>query len=187
MGNKVDTFTEEQLEDYQDCTFFTRKEILRVYKKFLSIGEDKLAKKSHESTSATISLASIENLAELKENPFRRRICEVFSSDGSGDQSFEEFLDMLSVFSEQATRDIKVYYAFKIYDFDGDNSIGSEDLCKGVNLLSHEELSPEEVSQVCDKAIEESDLDGDGALSFIEFQHVILRSPEFFSTFHIRI
>lgn len=29
MGNKVATFTEEQLEDYQDCTFFTRKEILR--------------------------------------------------------------------------------------------------------------------------------------------------------------
>lgn len=22
MGNKVATFTEEQLEDYQDCTFF---------------------------------------------------------------------------------------------------------------------------------------------------------------------
>ena len=29
MGNKIATFTEEQLEDYQDCTFFTRKEILR--------------------------------------------------------------------------------------------------------------------------------------------------------------
>lgn len=29
MGNKVATFSEEQLEIYQDCTFFTRKEILR--------------------------------------------------------------------------------------------------------------------------------------------------------------
>lgn len=29
MGNKVATFSEEQLEDYQDCTYFTRKEILR--------------------------------------------------------------------------------------------------------------------------------------------------------------
>uniref|UniRef100_A0A023F3R6 Putative ca2+-binding kinase n=1 Tax=Triatoma infestans TaxID=30076 RepID=A0A023F3R6_TRIIF len=186
MGNKVDTFTEEQLEDYQDCTFFTRKEILRVYKKFRSIGEDRLSK-TYEATSVTVPVDNIENLAELKENPFRRRICQVFSNDGSGNQTFEEFLDMLSVFNEQATRDIKVFYAFKIYDFDNDNSIGVEDLCKGVNLLSHEELSPEEVTQVCDKAIEESDLDGDGALSFIEFQHVILRSPEFFSTFHIRI
>jgi hypothetical protein len=29
MGNKIVTFSEEQLEDYQDCTYFTRKEILR--------------------------------------------------------------------------------------------------------------------------------------------------------------
>lgn len=34
MGNKVSTFTEEQLEDYQDCTFFTRKEILRYWLHF---------------------------------------------------------------------------------------------------------------------------------------------------------
>lgn len=29
MGNKIITFTDKQLDDYQDCTFFTRKEILR--------------------------------------------------------------------------------------------------------------------------------------------------------------
>ena len=29
--------------------------------------------------------------------------------------TFDDFLDMLSVFSEQAPRDIKVFYAFKIY------------------------------------------------------------------------
>ena len=49
-----------------------------------------------------------------QENPFRHRICSVFSRDGDG-ISFEDFLDMLSAFSEQAPRDIKVYYAFRIY------------------------------------------------------------------------
>ncbi|XP_025924203.1 uncharacterized protein LOC112967334 isoform X4 [Apteryx rowi] len=29
MGNKQTIFTDEQLDAYQDCTFFTRKEILR--------------------------------------------------------------------------------------------------------------------------------------------------------------
>ena len=29
--------------------------------------------------------------------------------------TFDDFLDILSVFSEQAPRDIKVFYAFKIY------------------------------------------------------------------------
>jgi len=50
-----------------------------------------------------------------QENPFRKRIFSVFSSDGSGNMTFEEFLELLSVLSEQAPRDIKVFYAFKIY------------------------------------------------------------------------
>ena len=40
---------------------------------------------------------------------------QVFSEDGTGDMSFEDFLDMMSVFSEGATRDVKASYAFRIY------------------------------------------------------------------------
>ena len=50
-----------------------------------------------------------------QENPFKKRICQVFSHDGSGNMTFDDFLDMLNVFSENAPRDLKVYYAFKIY------------------------------------------------------------------------
>lgn len=46
---------------------------------------------------------------------------------------------------------------------------------------------PEEHQQIIDKVIEEADVDGDGKLSFMEFEHVITRAPEFLSTFHIRI
>ena len=51
----------------------------------------------------------------MQENPFKRRICRVFSEDGNGDLSFDEFLDMFSVFGESAPRDLKAVYAFKIY------------------------------------------------------------------------
>ena len=51
----------------------------------------------------------------FQENPFKERLCKVFSEDGSGDMSFDDFLDMFSVFSEAAPRDIKTTYAFKIY------------------------------------------------------------------------
>lgn len=37
MGNKVPKLTEEQLEDLQDCTYFTRKEILRIQQKFVEL------------------------------------------------------------------------------------------------------------------------------------------------------
>lgn len=41
----------------------------------------------------------MQTLPELKQNPFSQRICEVFSSSGRG-VSFEDFLDMCSVFCE---------------------------------------------------------------------------------------
>lgn len=117
MGNKIVTFSDQQLEDYQDCTFFTRKEILRVHKHYRAMRPDLVPKKmDHEQAgNVRIPRENIEQLNELRENPFKQRICEAFSRDGLGNLSFEDFLDLLSVFSEQAPRDIKVYYAFKIY------------------------------------------------------------------------
>lgn len=50
-----------------------------------------------------------------QDNPFRQRIAEVFSEDGEGNMTLDDFLDMFSVMSEMAPRDLKAYYAFKIY------------------------------------------------------------------------
>ena len=52
---------------------------------------------------------------ELKENPFRKRICKVFSVDDSGNLTFDQFVYLFSVFSEKAPREMKVQFAFKIY------------------------------------------------------------------------
>lgn len=68
-----------------------------------------------EASTVRLPREDIEQLDELKENPFKQRICEAFSRDGLGNLTFEDFLDLLSVFSEQAPRDIKIFYAFKIY------------------------------------------------------------------------
>lgn len=112
---------------------------------------------------------------------------------------------MLSVFSEAAPRDIKVFYAFRTYgmsefskkfskshlivlvDFDNDGFIGPEDIDTVLILLTNEELTVDERQQIIEKVMEESDVDGDGKLSFIEFEHCITRAPDFLSTFHIRI
>ena len=71
----------------------------------------------HELTLVLLLLhpSQILTLEELRVNPFRERICKVFSEDNTGDMSFEDFLDMMSVFSEGATRDVKASYAFRIY------------------------------------------------------------------------
>ncbi|KAH3842955.1 hypothetical protein DPMN_116461 [Dreissena polymorpha] len=126
-------------------------------------------------------------MTEIRENPFCERICHVFSEDGSGDMTFDDFLDMFSVFSEAAPRDIKCAYAFKIYDFDGDNYLSRHDLKETLKCLTRGELTDEEISFVVGKVLEEADLDDDNMLSYIEFEHVISRSSDFLNTFHIRI
>uniref|UniRef100_A0A8C1FV16 Calcium and integrin binding family member 3 n=1 Tax=Cyprinus carpio carpio TaxID=630221 RepID=A0A8C1FV16_CYPCA len=129
----------------------------------------------------------IGSMPELKDNPFRQRIAEVFSEDGEGNMTLDDFLDMFSVLSEMAPRDLKAYYAFKIYDFNNDDFICKSDLEKTLNKLTRNELTEDEVRMVCEKVIDEADLDNDGRLSLEDFQHMIMRAPDFLSTFHIRI
>ncbi|XP_014223929.1 calcium and integrin-binding family member 3-like [Trichogramma pretiosum] len=195
MGNKVATFSEEQLEDYQDCTYFTRKEILRLYKRFREMADPGMVPRSmtpHEASSLRLPLDYLARIPELKENPFRERIGRVFTRNSlDNDENigicFEDFLEMMSVFSEHAPRDLKVYYAFRIYDFDEDGLVGPSDLERTCRQLVRGALADDEVTTVCQKVLEESDIDGDGALSYLEFEHVVTRASDFLATFHIRI
>lgn len=104
-----------------------------------------------EATKLKMLRENIEALPELRENPFKGRICQAFSRDGEGNLTFEDFLDMFSVFSEQAPRDIKVFYAFKIYDFDNDGFISIGDLKESIVCLTKNELTCEEHQQIAEK------------------------------------
>jgi len=57
----------------------------------------------------------ILNFPPLKYNPFGDRICMIFSSNKDGDCNFEDFLDMMSAFSDKAPLSIKTEYAFRIF------------------------------------------------------------------------
>lgn len=57
----------------------------------------------------------MNGISELAVNPFADRICIVFSSSGDGDCTFEDYLDMMSVFSDQAPKTVKSEHAFRIF------------------------------------------------------------------------
>uniref|UniRef100_A0A669PYI0 EF-hand domain-containing protein n=3 Tax=Phasianinae TaxID=9072 RepID=A0A669PYI0_PHACC len=132
-----------------------------------------------------------EQAGDPAANPFQHRICRVFSTSVDGDDSlsFEDFLDMLSAFSDAATSDIKSNYAFRIFDFDEDGVLDRKDLEKLVNCLTGQgeetRLSSTEMEQLIRNVLEESDIDKDGTINLSEFQHVISRSPDFVSSFKI--
>ncbi|KAM4557324.1 calcium and integrin-binding family member 3 isoform X1 [Cyprinodon tularosa] len=187
MGNKQTIFTAQQLDAYQDCTYFTRKEILRLFYRYRDLAPQLVPLDYTNQPDVKLPYELIGSMPELKDNPFRQRIAEVFSEDGEGNMTLDDFLDMFSVLSEMAPRDLKAYYAFKIYDFNNDDFICKSDLEKTLNKLTRNELTEDEVKMVCEKVIDEADLDNDGRLSLEDFQNMINRAPDFLSTFHIRI
>eukprot|EP00795_Rhopilema_esculentum_P007548 gene7548-13333_t len=176
MGGSHSQFTEEELKEYQELTFFTQKEILHCHKRFNSLDPDAV----REDRNAKLPMRKIMNLDELKVNPFRDRICKVFSTSRDGDMTFEDFLDMMSTFSESAPKSYKVEYAFRIYDFNEDDYIDEMDLKIVIRRLCGEQkLSDDSINTIIRKTMEEADLDDDNKLSFPEFEHVISKAPDF--------
>eukprot|EP00163_Fabomonas_tropica_P010663 TRINITY_DN2088_c0_g1_i2.p1 TRINITY_DN2088_c0_g1~~TRINITY_DN2088_c0_g1_i2.p1 ORF type:complete len:187 (-),score=29.88 TRINITY_DN2088_c0_g1_i2:19-579(-) len=185
MGN-APSIPDDQLTEYEECTFFTRKEVLKVHGRFQDLlkecppvvaGSDK----------PKIPVDVVTSIPELAVNPFRHRICEVFSDDGSGDLYFEDFLNLFSIFSESAGYNFKLFYLFRIYDFDNDGFIGAEDLNLLVNILTNAGLDEDQSTFVVERLLEEGDIDGNGNLSFDEFNKIMSRLPDFATKFRIRL
>ncbi|KAM4572256.1 calcium and integrin-binding protein 1 [Odontesthes bonariensis] len=187
MGTTASQLGKDLLSEYQELTFLTKQEILLAHKRFTEL----LSKEEKDIPNARVPMDTILTLPELKANPFKKRICCVFSTSEHKDGSltFEDFLDLLSAFSDSATLEIKSHYAFRIFDFDDDGTLDFGDLEKLVNCLTGEteetRLSTEEMRQLINNILEESDIDKDGTVNLSEFQHVISRSPDFVSSFKI--
>ncbi|XP_005989825.1 calcium and integrin-binding protein 1 [Latimeria chalumnae] len=188
MGESSSKLSKELLSEYQELTFLTKQEILHAYQRF-----SELLPREQRDRAVSYYLPKEKFLAlpELKSNPFRDRICHVFSTseEQDGRISFEDFLDMLNAFSDSATVEIKSHYAFRIFDFDDDGTLDRKDLEKLVNCLTGEtadtQLNSDEMNQLIKNILEESDIDKDGTVNLSEFQHVISRSPDFVSSFKI--
>eukprot|EP00045_Choanoeca_perplexa_P012158 m.131425 g.131425 ORF g.131425 m.131425 type:complete len:191 (-) comp15910_c0_seq1:29-601(-) len=186
-GSSSQLIDPEDLALYEECTYFTKKEIRKVKLLFNKVIKD---------TSANaIPKTDILDMPQLRQNPFKERIFHVFAQGNEG-MDFDDFLDMVSVFSESAPRDVKAEYAFRIYAFHNEPFLHKKDLTKVLDCLcgkvgsqqdtGSSSLSKAERDTICKNIMKEADLDGDNKISLSEFQHVVSRSPDFVSNFHIR-
>lgn len=82
-----------------------------AHQKFKALAPEKVG----HNKNAKLPMAKVLQYPELRVNPFRDRICKVFSSSNDGDCTFEDFLDMMSVFSETAPKAVKAEHAFRIF------------------------------------------------------------------------
>ena len=151
MGGGQSVLTTRDLETYEACTCLNSGEVLDLLAKFKRCGGLKAPEieetktyntlrvvtrhrsKAGRPNSAADKRASVKAITaqpELANNPFRYRLAEIFSSDGSGGLYFEEFVDLYHNMSARAPLKDKIHTAFRVYDFDRDGYIMHEDLEK---------------------------------------------------------
>nr|XP_012136365.1 PREDICTED: calcium and integrin-binding protein 1-like isoform X4 [Megachile rotundata] len=175
---------EERWESVKVSLPKTNYKITSAHQKFKALAPEKVG----HNRNAKLPMSKILQYPELKANPFGDRICKVFSSSQDGDCTFEDFLDMMSVFSDAAPKAVKAEHAFRIFDFDGDDMLGIGDLRQVVDRLTvPQRLNETNMQQVLQYILDEADLDDDGALSFAEFEHIIEKSSDFCKSFSIRL
>ncbi|CAF3459531.1 unnamed protein product [Rotaria socialis] len=195
MGGKQSYFTDEELRDYQTLTFLSRQGIIEVVKRFIQLTQrNRHNAKIHE---LRLSKNHAIDIPELRENPFRKRIVEVFSSQPDGSLSVEDFLDMMSVFSQNAPKSVKVSYAFKIYQGIGarhstaddgapiSNAIDVKDVKEIVRRLSGKQFNDRDLTKIAEAVINEVDLRGDKIITAEIFEYFLSNVPDFPSTFVI--
>jgi len=157
---------------------------VRIYKKFRTLDPAAPEKYTKE---YRVSHRLLRDLKELIENPFRDRILKIFSSDQEGGMTFDDFLDLHSVFNNQAPEGLKIAYLFKIYDIDGDSKLNRDDLKVVLTMITDSTLEEDEKSKIIDKVFQESNWNGDDAIDFYEFEQILIRAPYFLRTLNIRI
>eukprot|EP00483_Globobulimina_turgida_P003178 UN03183 len=82
---------------------------------------------------------------------------------------------MVNAFHFRTPMEIKVFWIFKLYDFDNDNLIGLTDCHHCVRCIVGATMSDHEIKEIVQRVFAETDLDGDKTLSAGEFASVMRR------------
>lgn len=150
----------------------------------------------HGDGATGVDMQKIIEQPEFRCNPFAKQLCIAFSSDGTGNLNFDEYVDLYHVLSPKASQQVKVEVAFRVYDYDSDGYINDDDLYKLVQALTSrakgggkpgnaddaagaetnakkELLADDNIRSVVDAVMGTCDLDGRGQLSFHEFKRVV--------------
>uniref|UniRef100_M3YVE5 Calcium and integrin-binding family member 2 n=1 Tax=Mustela putorius furo TaxID=9669 RepID=M3YVE5_MUSPF len=176
----------------QDCTFFNKKDILKLHARFYELAPNLVPMDYRKSPVVHVPMSLIIQMPELRrcQASRSRDPSSVSPAGAQGPPSQASDSDLEGSQARFGPRTITGSYGVMSVDssdFNTDNFICKEDLERTLARLTKSELDEDEVVLVCDKVIEEADLDGDGKLGFADFEDMIAKAPDFLSTFHIRI
>ena len=200
-------FSREELEVYEAVTNLTGAEIIVLYNKFMALGGRKGGEADAAMQAAAtgalegggggangvkVPVAKVTGQEEFANNPFRTRLCQIFSSEPTqsatwGDLAWDEYLDLYSCLSPNAPLEDKMKTAFRMYDFDDNGYLTEQDLAKLLETLATPPtkdgkdnqclLNANEVKEIVSRVMRDCDIDGNQRLSYAEFSKVLERIP----------
>ena len=142
-----------------------RRDILRVFEKFdkdkngtLDVDETKHALKCLSGDSETIAVQPSDEEIQI--------IIQSVDTNDDGCLNFEEFLVLVQQINEIGD---EVRQQFEFFDKNGDGFIEKSELKKGLKKLN-QKIEKTTLKRM----IREADVDGDGKISFQEFQRILI-------------
>jgi calcium and integrin-binding protein 1 len=208
MGCRQARFEESTIEDFEAATPFNRTEIYHAFDRFKELYQQfrlqppANLEDSHHTRGPTdyldgngfinpdFSLPAeflVTHMAELKVNPFARRILDIFIATDNGQMSFLEFLDMVSTFSPKNSVEKKTSHAFQIFDKDQDGLLSREDMYNMLDMITDEPLKENVKKKVVDEIFIEVNKENAEGLNTEDFHYAISRAPDFASAFSFRV
>ena len=173
-------------QSLDSCEYFSKEEVSRLAKRFSKLDAD---------GNGSLSLDEFFSMPQLEKNPIARRVVgtnlsilnlwcirlflEIFDKDNSGEVDFKEFLSGISQFSVKSERSQKLEFAFKVYDMDNDGFISNADLYGALKMMAGSNLNDIQLQQLVDKTMLKADEDGDGLLSYKEFETLVGENDAF--------
>jgi serine/threonine-protein phosphatase 2B regulatory subunit len=178
MGNTAPRLKPEEVEQYAHVAAgkFSKKEIQALYEQFVQIStlED-------GQTQDLINEREFHLAMGFKAQSFiLKRMFEVFDENGDGGITFSEFLKGLSALSGKASEQEKMKFSFRLYDVNKDGKITKEELktmlAGSVSALPYR-FSEAEMDELVDRTFAETDLNGNGYISYAEYTKLIASHP----------
>eukprot|EP00002_Diphylleia_rotans_P001665 TRINITY_DN1093_c0_g1_i10.p1 TRINITY_DN1093_c0_g1~~TRINITY_DN1093_c0_g1_i10.p1 ORF type:complete len:144 (-),score=36.36 TRINITY_DN1093_c0_g1_i10:782-1213(-) len=117
------------------------------------------------------------------------RLFRVFDKNGDGSITFKEFVSGLSIFCSRGTLEEKLALSFRIYDVDGNGSIDKSELLeflKACLVDSFMDIPEEHLASLVDSTFAETDVNGDGFISYDEYREMAMKHPHIIHTITIQ-
>uniref|UniRef100_A0A915Q543 EF-hand domain-containing protein n=1 Tax=Setaria digitata TaxID=48799 RepID=A0A915Q543_9BILA len=175
MGNcrsLIQILPEEEIADIQRETGFKKRQIVRLYTRFLSLDKE---------GRGYVDRDDFFTIPELVANPLGDRIIDAFFAEKEESEkqlTFREFIRVMAHFrpcsatTENAainSRTEKLKFAFAMYDLNKNGYITKNEFKVILNMMIGSNITSEQLESITDRTITEGDYEKNGKISFEEF------------------